>query len=594
MAAPAPMLPDTAPFERGDIDLLNRVMARTTPDQRQWLAGFLAGFAAASGAAAPARAPAPVAAAAPKTPLLVLYATESGNSETLAGQAKKAAQKLGFDAKVADMADVTPEQAAKAANLLVIAATWGEGDPPQRAADFLTAIAAPDAPRFDRTRFAVLALGDRAYVQYCETGRRLDERLAALGGQRIADRIDLDLDYEGPAKEWIGRVLPLWKPKDEPAQVIHVDFARAVPEEDEAEPRWTKAQPFEAELSEIVELSSSRSESRTFHAEVGLAGSGLTYEPGDALGVLPENDPRLVDEIATLAGGDDALRAELAVRYDVTTLTAPAAARVAERSGDAELRAIATDPARWQAWSADRQLVDLLTTPGLSLDPDTLRGLLRPLPPRLYSIASAQSAVGEEAHLTVAEVAWASHGRERHGVASGWLARLKAGAPVRAYIQPNRHFRLPADPAAPVVMIGPGTGVAPFRGFVQHREATGATGRTWLVFGHRRYTHDFLYQLEWQDALQSGALSRLSLAFSRDQRAKRYVQHALWEERRELMRWIDDGAHLYVCGDATRMAKDVDATLARILAEAKGTSDEAGAAELKALARAGRYLKDVY
>lgn len=587
----AALLPDTAPFERSDIEALNRVMARTTPDQHQWLAGFLAGYAAATGTAA---APKPAAPPAPRTPLTILYATESGNSEALASQAKKAAAKLGFDARTADMADVTPEQAAKAQNLLVIAATWGEGDPPQRAIDFLEALAAPDAPRFDKTRFAVLALGDRAYVQFCETGRRIDERLAELGGIRIADRIDLDVDYEAAARSWIADTLPLWKPKDEPS-VIHVDFARPpATEADEDEPLWTKASPFEAEVSELVELSSSRSESRTFHVELSLAGSGLDYQPGDALGVVPENDPALVADIAAFAQGDDALAADLASRFDITTLTAPQAARVAELSGDAELAAFTHDPARFQAWAADRQLIDLLQTPGLELDPPALRSLLRPLPPRLYSIASSLAATPEEAHLTVAEVAWASHGRARHGVASRFLAQRKSGAPAKVYVQPNRHFRLPADPAAPVIMIGPGTGVAPFRAFVQHREALAAPGKNWLFFGHRRYTHDFLYQLEWQDHLASGALTRLSLAFSRDQRAKRYVQHALWEERAELVRWLDEGAHLYVCGDANRMAKDVEAMLTNILADVRALTPEAAAAELKALGKAGRYLKDVY
>lgn len=595
MANPLPLLPASAPFSEGDIEALNRVMARTSPDQRQWLSGFLAGYAAASGGAVAAAKPAPVAAAQPKVPLTILYATESGNSEALAGQAKKAAAKLGFDAKAVDMADVTPEAAAKAQNLLVIASTWGEGDPPQRAGDFIAALMADGAPRFEATRFAVLALGDRAYVNFCETGRQIDERLEVLGGIRLAPRIDLDLDYEAPAKAWIADLLPKWKPAEDAPSVIHVDFARAAVEPDEAEePLWTKANPYLAEVSNLIEISSSRSESRTFHAEIALGYSGLSYEPGDALGVVPENDPVLVAELVELAQGDDALADDLAHRFDITTLTQPQAVALAGKFGLAELGEIAADPVRFRAWAADRQLIDLLAAQPVALDPETLRGLLRPLPPRLYSIASSLAAVPDEAHLTVAEVAWASHGRARKGVASGFLGRSKAGAAVRVYVQPNRHFRLPADGNTPVIMIGPGTGVAPFRGFVQHREAVGAGGRNWLVFGHRRYTHDFLYQLEWQDALASGALAKLSLAFSRDRAEKRYVQHALWDERAELLRWLDDGAQLYVCGDANRMAKDVEAMLERAIADVRRVEPEVAAAELKALAKAGRYQKDVY
>jgi sulfite reductase (NADPH) flavoprotein alpha-component len=579
---PAFLLPSTAPFAEEQIAALNRVISVTTAEQRAWLSGYLAGLQAASGgqAAAPAAPPAK------RAPLTILFGTESGNSEALAGQARKVAAKLGFAPKVVDMADFSPAQAAATENLLVIAATWGEGDPPQRAVDFYEALMADDAPRFEKTRFAVLALGDHAYAQFCEIGRRIDERLAALGGARIADRIECDVDYETAASGWIDSTLERLNAevgvKDAGASVIHVDFAR--PGADAP----TRARPFEAEITEHIRLSGSRSSSDTWHVAVSLEGSGIAYEPGDALGVVPSNDPGLADAVLKAAGlsADDTLRAALLDRLDITTLTARQAEDFARETGTEALPA---------DWVAGRQIIDLLETAPGRLSAEQLTALLRPLPPRYYSIASSRKAVPEEAHLLVAGLRYMSHGRERTGVASiDITARHREADRLKVFLRPNPHFRLPADTGKPVIMIGPGTGVAPFRGFLQEREAIGAAGRNWLVFGHRNYTHDFLYQLELQDWLKSGLLTRLDVAFSRDQPEKRYVQDALWDARSDLYAWLKDGAALYVCGDANAMAKDVHAALLRILAD-QGRQDEAAAkAELDVIRRDGRYLRDVY
>jgi sulfite reductase (NADPH) flavoprotein alpha-component len=568
------LLPKTAPFPEDQIAALNRVIAVTNAEQRAWLSGYLAGLQAAND-------PAPAAPPAKRAPLTILFGTESGNAEALANQARKAAAKLGFAAKVVDMADFTPAQAAATENLLIVAATWGEGDPPQRAADFYEALLAGDAPRFDKTRFAVLALGDRAYAQFCETGRRIDERLAALGGARIADRIECDLDFETPASGWIDTTLERLNAeagvKEATASVIHVDFARS--------DAPTRAKPFEAEVTEHVRLSGSRSSSDTHHVAVSLEGSGIAYEPGDSLGVVPSNDPALVDAILRLAGSE-AMRDALTHRLDITTLTPKHLQDFARETRTAPLP---------PEWAAGRQVIDLLETAPRVLTGEQLTALLRPLPPRYYSIASSRRAVGEEAHLLVAGLRYQAHGRDRAGVASiDITARRKAGDKLRVFLKPNPHFRLPPDEARPVIMIGPGTGLAPFRAFLQEREAAGAPGRNWLVFGHRNYMHDFLYQLELQDWLNSGLLTRLDLAFSRDQPEKRYVQHALWDARRDLYAWLKDGAALYVCGDANAMAKDVHAILLRILAD-QGRQDGAAAkAELDAIRRDGRYLRDVY
>jgi sulfite reductase (NADPH) flavoprotein alpha-component len=579
-----PMLPNTAPFADEHIAALNRVISVTTPEQRAWLSGYLAGVQAANDphAAVPAAPPAR------KVPLTILFGTESGNAEALSAQARKAATKLGFAPKVIDMADFTPAQAASVENLLIVASTWGEGDAPQRAVDFYEALMADDAPRFEKTRFAVLALGDRAYAQYCEIGRRIDERLGTLGGIRITDRIDCDLDYETPATGWIDATLTQLNAevgvKETGAAIIHVDFARPGAEADAP----TRAHPFAAEIAESVRLTGSRSTSDTHHVALSLEGSGIAYEPGDSLGVVASNDPALADAVLQAAGlaGDADLRGALIQRLDITTLTGKQLENFSKETNTAPLPA---------EWAAGRQIIDLLETAPNALTAKQLTALLRPLPPRYYSIASSRKAVGDEAHLLVAGLRYESFGRQRGGVASlDITARHREGESLNVFLRSNPHFRLPTDNDRPIIMVGPGTGVAPFRGFLQEREAMGAAGRNWLVFGHRNYTHDFLYQLELQDWLQSKLLTRLDVAFSRDQPEKRYVQDTLWDARSNLYTWLKDGAALYVCGDANAMAKDVHATLLRILAD-QGRQDEAGAkAELDAIRRDGRYLRDVY
>jgi sulfite reductase (NADPH) flavoprotein alpha-component len=584
-----PLLPANAPFAAHQIQALNGVMAETNPEQRAWLSGFLAGYQAAG---APQAAAAPAA----KVPLTILFATESGNSETLAGQAKKAAGRLGFAAKTVDMADVTPADIAKAENLLVLVSTWGEGDPPQRAAEFYAALMGDGAPRFERTRFAVLALGDSAYVNFCDTGKRIDARLEALGAERIAARIDLDLDYETPANAWIGDTLAEIKKKagaGEEGGVIHVDFARPP----EAETTFSKTNPFEAEITELVNLNSSRSSKETVHMELSLASSGIVYEPGDAFGVLPMNDSETVEAVASAVGlgGDTALHEALTERHDVTTLTRPVVQGYAELTGDKTLAELAGNTERLAAFLEGRQVIDLFEAFPHKLAPTDLTKLLRPLPWRFYSVASSHRYAPDEAHLLVGAVRYRTHDRDRKGVTSTYLSdRRRVGDTVKLYLKPNKHFRLPNDPSTPVIMVGPGTGIAPFRGFMQEREAVGADGKNWLFFGDRNYTHDFLYQLEWQDFLKDGVLTRLDVAFSRDQPEKVYVQDRMWSRRRDLYAWLEEGAHFYVCGDEKLMAKDVHAMLARIIADQGGKDAEATEAYINGLVRAGRYQRDVY
>ena len=590
-----PLLPKNAPFTPEEIDALNSVVARTTPQQRAWLAGFFAGFEAAQagGAAQPAAAPKP------RQPLTVLYASESGNAEALALRTKKLAQKHGLDAKVIDFADADFATLSKAKNIIVYAATWGEGDPPSRAVDFYNALMSEEAPRLEGVRFAVLALGDTAYAQFCATGKAIDARLEALGATRAHDRVDLDLDYAKQAAEWTEKALGELAPAADAAgtaTVVHVDFKGSGLLAEDDEPQFTVENPLTGEISALVNLNGSGSTRETWHVEIAAEARGFSYLPGDAIGVVPENDPKLALEVAEAVGlgSDGSVVQKLRERYDITTLSRPlveAYAKLTRRTDAAKL----AEQDAFTRFAADRQLVDLFETYAEKLSPEQLFGLLRPLPGRLYSVASSPKAHPGEAHLLIGAVRWESHGRKRGGVASTYFAdRRKVGDAVRVYVKPNRHFRLPEDGNRPIIMIGAGTGVAPYRAFLEERVELEQKGKSWLVFGERNYTNDFLYQLEWQEHLASGSLTRIDVAFSRDQPEKIYVQQRLWEARDELLGWVEEGAHIYVCGDEKGMARDVDVMLSRILAESARGDDEAGRAKLKELAKAGRYQRDVY
>lgn len=583
------LLPKTAPFSSDEIDSLNRLVGRASPLQRSWLSGFLAGLDAVQGAGAGATA-LPAVPPRTKEALTILFGSETGNAESLALKARKAALKLGFDARVLDMADASLDKLAKVKNLMVIAATWGEGDPPQRAADFMKALMADAAPRLDGVRFAVLALGDTAYANFCATGRAIDERLAALGAARLADRIDLDLDFTKKAATWTEAALTAFAPALDAAAmpsttVVHIDFKSGAHADDDDEAAFDAEKPLSAEISEIVNLNGTGSIAETWHVEFATGAPGWTYAPGDAIGVIPENDPELVGAILDITdlGDDGALHQKLVTERDITTLTRPIVEAYAKLTSRADVAALAA-PERFAAYAANRQIIDLLAEHKERLTGEQLVGLLRPLPPRLYSVASSLAAHPGETHLLVSAVRWQSHGRARKGVASTWLAGKKPGAGAQLYIKPNRHFRLPTDGARPIIMIGAGTGIAPFRAFIEERAAAGATGKSWLVLGARNYTTDFLYQLEWQDHLASGALSRIDVAFSRDQPEKIYVQHRLEQHAEQLKGWVSDGATIYVCGDEKAMARDVDKALTSVLGE-QGLDD---------LRKSSRYLRDVY
>ena len=584
------LLPRTAPFGDGERASLDAVLGAATPVQRAWLAGFLAGLDAAGGQ------PAAIPAAPPKAaePLTIIFASESGNSESLAGAVAKRARKQGFKPKVVDFADLDVATLPKAGKLIAIAATWGEGEPPARGVRAYGELMGAGAPRLDGVEFAVLSLGDTSYAEFCAIGKALDARFEALGGRRAAERADLDLDFETPAADWIKGALKALAPAPASDNVVAVDFARAPSgEDDEAEP---SRDPVVAEVIEHVNLNSSRSDKETIHLALAFEAGAPAYEPGDSLEIFPENDPQLVDEILAATGlsGDDALRRALLSERDITTLSPATVERFAEATGSADAKAFVAG-GEVRAWIEGRHLIDLIETFPAALTAGHLSTITRALPPRAYSIASSRKEVGDEAHLTIAAVRYETHGRARSGVASTQVAdRIRDGAKLRVRLKPNRHFRLPADPATDVIMVGPGTGVAPFRAFVQERRAVEAPGRNWLFFGDRHFTHDFLYQLEWQEALEDGGLEKIDVAFSRDQPEKVYVQDRIDQHAAELVDWLDGGAHFYVCGDAKRMAKDVRAALVRAFASVKSLSAADAESHVAGLERAKRYQQDVY
>lgn len=591
------MLPEHAPFTPDQRKALDFLLAGLDPVQRGWLSGFLA----ATGAVAPVAA-SPVSAG----KLTVLYGTESGNSEALADRTVKEAKKKGFQAVMKNMSDIKPTDLAKTSNLLVIVSTWGDGEPPETAIPFYKEFMEADFA-LSGVRYSVCALGDTAYEKFCQIGKDVDARLSVLGALRIVERQDCDVDYEEGYATWLANSLSALAPA---GGAGGTSVAPAASVWDAPAVEYGKKNPFPAETIDTVVLNGEGTFKETLHLEFSLAGSGLSYEPGDALAVLPVNAPDVVKAViqaAKLTGNEevevknvgrkllaDALRED----YDITALSRAVLTKLADASGSPTLRALLSDDSKEQLkeYNDGREIIDAI----LDFAPDglsagSLAGIFRKLPPRLYSIASSPLAHENEVHLTVAAVRYQAHGRDRKGVCSTYLADLvKSGDPVQIFVQPNKNFRLPADMATPIIMVGPGTGVAPFRAFVEHRAVIGATGKNWLFFGDQHYTYDFLYQIEWQDHLKDGALTRLDVAFSRDQPEKVYVQDRMIEQAGELYKWLEEGAHFYVCGDANRMAHDVNEALISVVESQAGISREAAESYVEALKKAKRYQRDVY
>lgn len=577
---------------------LQALAGSLTTAQAIWASGYLFSRAGSAVADDPGAATA--------RPLTVLFASETGNGASIARALVSRADAVGLTAAAVDMADYAPRRLKDERDLLVVASTHGDGDPPQSAASFFEFLEGPRAPRLSHLRFAVLALGDSSYEHFCGAGKRIDRQLEQLGAARLHDRVDCDVDFDQPASTWTDTVLATLVSSAFPAHP-----GPAAPMGTGTSPAAVavdRRHPLAATIVGNVVLTGRGSTKETRHVQLSFPEGSLAFCPGDALGVIARNDPALVRDLLARVGMPGEVPVTLATRtatlaealesdYEITTATPRFVEAWAEVTGAAELKRLATPAAASDraALLRTHQVIDLVQrypAPGVSAD--LLLKALRPLTPRLYSIASSQAAQPDEVHLTVAVVRYTLHDRERTGVASGHLAhRIEHGGTVPVYVQANPHFRLPADDV-PVLMIGAGTGVAPYRAFLQEREVRGARGSSWLVFGERHFRTDFLYQIEWQDFLKRGILTRMDVAFSRDTHDKVYVQHRLIERAADVFAWLEAGAHVYVCGDAARMAPDVDAALATVVQCAGGRGRDAAIDYLRALQEAHRYHRDVY
>ncbi|MBL0639391.1 assimilatory sulfite reductase (NADPH) flavoprotein subunit [Aeromonas veronii] len=576
---------------------LGQVLSTLNTQQLAWVSGYLYGLSQTGHQNVAASA----AVAAPSGSLTILYGSQTGNAKGVATAIKAQAEARALPVTLASMADYKPKQLKKESHLLVVVSTYGEGEPPESAVDVFEQLKKGKIGKLDGLKFAVLGLGDSSYEFFCQTGKDFDDFLAKAGAERVYELASLDVDYQDAAKAWGEQALnaiTATLSTDAASSSVASAVQQAV-----GHSQYSKENPFPARLSVNQKITGRDSTKDIRHIEINLADSGLTYQPGDALGVWFDNDAELVGEVLALTGlsGDEAtahgtLRAALTGHFELTRLHGGFITGLADISDNAALKDLAGDKAQVNTLVASAQVVDVLKRFPTALTAEQLVGLLRPLTPRLYSIASAQSEVEEEVHLTVGVVRYPQEdGTVRSGAASSYLAdRLIEDGEVRVFIEHNDNFRLPANPDTPVIMVGPGTGIAPFRAFMQEREAQGAEGKNWLFFGNPHFTQDFLYQVEWQRYVKSGLLSKISLAFSRDQANKIYVQDRLREAGLELYQWLEAGAHFYVCGDANKMAKDVQETLLDVIAEHGHKSREEAEEYLSELRRAKRYQRDVY
>lgn len=605
-----------SPFNQEQVELLNRLLPTLTESQRTWLSGFIAALQGTAAAAAVAAAPqantlaavsAPVATATKE--VTVLYGSQTGNGHGLSKKLSKKLEEVGLQVTMSSMSDFKPNNLKKLQNLLIIVSTHGEGEPPDNAIPFYEFLHSKRAPQVDHLQYSVLALGDTSYEFFCQTGKDFDKRLEELGGKRLAPRVDCDVDFDESAAEWMNQVLLSLNEAGAGSSVVENGSAVALSDSTESE--FSRSNPFQAEILENLNLNGRGSDRETRHIEISLEGSNLQYEPGDSLGVYPENHPQLVDDLIAAMGwnADElvvinkqgearALRDALLRHYEITVLTKPLIEQVVKISGNEGLRTL-LEPGHEQelrTYIEERDLLDLVQDYGLQqVAASDFVSILRKIPARLYSIASSSKAFPDEVHVTVRTVRYEAHGRRRYGVCSVQLAeRLKAGDTLPVYIQHNPNFKLPENPDTPIIMIGPGTGVAPFRAFLGEREETGAEGKSWLFYGDQHFSTDFLYQIEWQRWLKDGVLTRMDVAFSRDTDKKVYVQHRMLEKSKDLYQWLQEGACVYVCGDEKKMAHDVHSALGSILEQEGRMSPEEAAEYLTLMQQQKRYQRDVY
>lgn len=600
-------------------DLLRKLSADHSPEQQLWLSGFLYGLAIArhqpaevgvlAGNSAAVSDLAPVQQPGKTSEkITVLFGSQTGNSKKVANKVAARVREQGWEVTVADLNDYPTKNLKEEKIVLLVVSTQGEGDPPVSAEEFHRWLMGPRAPKLDGLRFAVCGLGDKSYLEFCQTGKEFDARFEALGATRLAERADCDVDFEETAERWMEAVLSSMVERRSvlSSSANGSAVAHVLPERRSGvQMQHDRKRPFAAPLLEKIQLNGRGSPKETWHLELSLEGSGLTYEPGDSLGIFPKNSDLLVEEVLAAAklDGDNILTfnekeaplREILREVELSVLTRDLLDKFADATKNISLKTLPNDPAALKRFFWGRNVADLLREFPANLTEEILLGLLRKMPPRLYSIASSLAARPDEAHLTVAAVRYDFDGRPHQGVASTFLAdRVLAGESVPVFFEHNEYFKLPADDSADIIMVGPGTGVAPFRAFVEERSERGSSGKNWLFFGNPHFETDFLYQTEWLNHLKRGTLDRLDVAFSRDQEQKIYVQHRLFERSRLIFERLENGAFFYVCGDKERMAHDVQKAVLQIIEKESGRNADFAAEYLKGLKKQRRYLEDVY
>lgn len=596
----------SSPLSAQQVTDLQTLVSALNPIQQAWVSGYLA---ATANAAMPSAQPAGVATQTNEASVLtILYGSQTGNAKGVANQLKEQAESRGLAVKLVNMADYKPNQLKKEKYIAIAVSTYGEGEPPEDAEALHEFLASKKAPKLAGVKVAVIGLGDSSYEFFCKTAIDFEERFKALGAETVVTRAELDVDYEDQVPAWITGAVDAFEPE---LKASSQGSAQVIPMAGFGAPaaqasQYTKQNPFAAELSVSQKITGRDSTKDVRHVEISLEESGLTYQPGDALGMYFLNDETLVDALLTqveLTGdeqvkvGDETLsvRQALIEKLELTQSYPGFVDKYAHATNNAELLKLVEDKAALRQYIEARQIFDVVAQNPAKLDAQTLVDCARKLQARLYSIASSQAEVEEEVHLTVGLVEFDAFDSEHLGGCSGYLARrAEEGASIKVFIEHNNNFRLPSDDNTPVIMVGPGTGIAPFRAFLQERDARDAEGENWLFFGNPNFTQDFLYQVEIQGYVKSGLLSKVDLAFSRDQAEKIYVQDRLREQGKDVFAWLEKGAHFYICGDANRMAKDVHQTLLDIVKTHGGKDDEQAELYLKELRSTHRYQKDVY
>ncbi|CNJ94806.1 sulfite reductase subunit alpha [Yersinia aldovae] len=589
------------PLSPEQLARLQAVVGDFSPTQMAWLSGYFWGMVNQQSGAVVAPA---VAAPAPVT-ITLISASQTGNARRLAEQLRDDLLAVKLNVNLVNASDYKFKQIAQERLLVIVASTQGEGEPAEEAVALHKFLFSKKAPKLPETVFAVFGLGDTSYEHFCQAGKDFDNKLAELGAQRLLERVDADVEYQESALQWRQQIVATLQARV-PAQSAAAAITQSGAVDELTSSPYSKTAPLTAQLSVQQKVTGRNSEKDVRHIEIDLGDSGLRYQPGDALGVWFDNDQALVEELLALLWlkGDEPvcvdeqnmpLAQALCSHFELTQNTTVIVDKYAALSRDEKLIALLADKPALQHYAKNTPIVDMVRQAPSDLNADQLIALLRPLTPRLYSIASSQAETENEVHITVGVVRYDIDGRPRTGGASGYLAdRLKVDGDIRIFIEHNDNFRLPANPETPVIMIGPGTGIAPFRAFMQQREADGATGKNWLLFGNPHFTEDFLYQVEWQRYVKDGLLTRIDLAWSRDQAHKIYVQDKLREQGAELWDWIQQGAHIYICGDANRMAKDVEQVLLDVVALHGAMDAEQADEYLSELRLARRYQRDVY